>query len=112
MPNVHVSLNVNANPPVTCNPQHVPVDRGNASINWVPAAQQNFTFVSLSGLPNPPFTAPTVTNNQITVTDNNRNNGPDVYYPYTLVVTLNGVQYSTAAGGITEQSTGPTVKNK
>ncbi|MHB8448498.1 MAG: hypothetical protein ACYC7G_06440 [Rudaea sp.] len=109
---VQVSLNTNANPPVTVQPQIHDVNRGNQTIKWERASNQTFTFTSLSGLPNPPFSNLSVSGSEISVVDNNQNNGPDVYYPYTIVVTLNGVQYSSAVGGITDQSTGPTVKNK
>lgn len=109
---VQVSLDTSANPPVTVNPQIHNVNNGNQTIKWERANNQTFTFTSLSSLPNPPFGQPSISDSEITITDNNQNNGPDQYYPYTIVVTQNGVQYSSAAGGITAQSTGPTIKNK
>lgn len=109
MSTIHVSLDTTANPPVTCNPKHQPMNSGNDAINWKPAANQSFTFSSLSGLPNPPFTAPIVTDSEITVTDNNQAGGE---YPYTLTVMLNGLSYSTAASSPMSASGGdPTIKN-
>lgn len=108
---VQVSLNASANPPVTVNPQIHEVNNGNQTIKWERANNQTFTFVSLSGLPNPPFSNLSVSASEVSVTDNNQNNGPDQYYAYTIVVSQNGTNYSTSAG-ITAQATGPTIKNK
>jgi len=110
---IQVSLNTSANPPVTVQPPIHDVNNGNQTIKWERASNQTFTFTSLSGLPNPPFSSPSVSATEISVVDNNQNNGPAVYYPYTIVVTQNGVQYSSSpAFRITEQDTGPTIKNK
>lgn len=109
---IQVKLDTSANPPVTLVPTHQSVNNGNQSLIWVPFAQENFTFVSLTGLPNPPFTNLTVTDSQITVTDNNQNNGPEVVYPYTIVVSSNGTQYSSAKAGPAAGSGDPTINNK
>jgi len=110
---IQVTLTPGANPPVTVQPQIHDVNNGNQTIKWERASRQTFNFTSLSGLPNPPFSSPSVSATEITVTDNNQNNGPDIYYPYTIVVTQDGVQYSSSATfKITEQDSGPTIKNK
>jgi len=110
---IQVTLTPGANPPVTVQPPIHDVNNGNQTIKWERASNQTFTFTSLSGLPNPPFSSPSVSATEISVVDNNQNNGPAVYYPYTIVVTQNGVQYSSSpAFRITEQDTGPTIKNK
>lgn len=109
---VQVSLNPTGHPPVTVNPQVQNVNHGNETIRWERAAQQSFTFVSLTGLPNPPFSAPTVSDSEISVTDNNPNNGTETSYPYIIVVSANGQQYSSAASRIAQQSGGPTIKNR
>ena len=110
MSTVQVSLDTNASPPVTCNPQKTPVNRGNEEINWVQAQNQNFTFYSLSFQNNPPcFGSPEVSDDEITVTDDNEDTAD---YPYTIVVTLNGVQYSSAGGGLGGNPGGPTIQNK
>lgn len=108
MATIHVSLDTNANPPVTCSPKNQNINRGNDSINWKPAAQQSFTFSSLTGLPNPPFTTPVISDDEITVSDNNTGAGD---YPYTLTVMSNGVPYSTDSSMGTGDGD-PTIKNK
>lgn len=109
---VQVSLNPTGHPPVTVNPPVHNVNHGNETITWERAAQQNFTFVSLTGLPSPPFSSPSISDSEISVTDNNQNNGTETSYPYILVVTANGQQYSSAGSRIQQQSGGPTIKNK
>lgn len=112
MTTIHVSLDITADPPVTCNPKNKNINRGNDSINWKPAANQSFTFSSLTGLPNPPFTTPNVTDSEITVSDNN--NATNVY-AYTLTVMYNGLPYTTTSTTDSPIETGPgdpTVNNK
>lgn len=108
MSTIHVSLNTNADPPVTCRPRNQPMNRGNDPINWKPAANQSFTFSSLTGLPNPPFTTPIITDNEITVSDNNQ--APHEY-TYTLTVMYNGLSYSTTFSKGAGASD-PTIQNK
>ncbi|HKT41636.1 MAG TPA: hypothetical protein VJQ86_04695 [Rhodanobacteraceae bacterium] len=114
MPTVHVSLDTSVNPPVvTCNPEHLPVDHGSAPINWLPAKNQSFTFASLTGLPTSVFTTPTVTDGEITTTDNNQNNGPETVYPYTLCVSYGNPSQTCCTGSGTGGNPGdPTVNNK
>lgn len=112
MATIHVSLDTSANPPVTCSPVHQPMNRGNDSINWKPAANQTFTFASLTGLPNPPFSTPSVSDGEVTISDNNQNNGPEVAYPYTLCVEFNGQTYCTGPVNPTGGNGNPTVNNK
>jgi hypothetical protein len=112
MATIHVSLDTTANPPVTCSPAHQSMNRGNDSINWKPAAHQSFTFASLTGLPNPPFTTPNVTDDEITVSDNNQNNGSAIEYPYTVCVSQNGETYCSGGPNPKTGNGNPTVKNK
>ncbi|HEY2397240.1 MAG TPA: hypothetical protein VGH81_14860 [Rudaea sp.] len=109
---IEVKLNTAASPPVTVQPRVHSVNHGNQTIEWVPFAQENFTFVSLTGLPNPPFSTPTVTDTKITVTDDNQNAGSAVDYFYTIVVCSDGVEYSSAPSRISGGSSDPTIKNK
>lgn len=93
---IKVSLNVNADPPVTVNPAKENVNRGNQRITWVPAANQPaFTFDNVVFPANAPFSSPTITDNpvEMTVTENNTSTAD---YPYTLTVNLNGTIYSSA----------------
>lgn len=109
---VQVSLDTSANPPVTVSPRVHDVNSGNQTINWERASNQTFTFTSLTGLPNPPFGTPSVSDSEITVTDNNRSAAA---YGYTIVVTYNGQQYSTAPSrpNPREQgNNGPIINNK
>lgn len=109
---VQVSLDTSADPPVTVNPRVHDVNRGNQMVTWERASNQTFTFSSLSGLPNPPFGTPSVSDSEITVTDDNRSAAA---YGYTIVVTYNGQQYSTAPSrpNPREQGNGgPVVNNK
>jgi len=109
---VQVSLDTSANPPVTVNPRVNNVNGGNQTINWERASNQTFTFTSLTGLPNPPFGTPSVSDSEITVTDNNRSAAA---YGYTIVVTYNNQQYSTVPSrpNPREQGNGgPVINNK
>ncbi|TAN08719.1 MAG: hypothetical protein EPN38_02020 [Rhodanobacteraceae bacterium] len=113
MATVHVSLDTSVSPPtVTCSPAHAPMNRGKDSINWKPAAHQSFTFASLTGLPNPPFSTPTVTDDLITVSDDNQNNGPEIAYPYKLCVKYNNQTYCTPDPNPKTGNGNPTVINK
>lgn len=105
-----VSLNTSANPPVTINPQLHQSTAGNSVITWTPALGQTFTFTNVFGLPIGIFTNKQVTGSQISIQDS----GQSGYYPYTLVVTSNGVQYSSAPSqpNIKDQSSGPTIHNR
>lgn len=59
---VKVSLNTDANPAVTVNPQTTHVNNGNATVVWVPAdTQPAFTFVGVTISPAGHFDAPVIT---------------------------------------------------
>jgi hypothetical protein len=110
---VQVSLDTSADPPVTVNPQVHNVNQGNQTVKWERANNETFTFASLSGLSNPPFDSPGVSDSEISITDNNT--GTDAYYAYTIVVNYNGQQYSTAPSQprLTDQNAGgPFIHNK
>ncbi len=92
MAQIQVKLDTTANPPVTTIPHQQSVNNGNHQIEWTPYAQQTFTFVSLTGLPNPPFSQLSVTASQITVQDDNTAAGD---YAYTITVSYQGTNYST-----------------
>ncbi len=110
---IQVKLDVSANPPVTTIPPHASVNRGNSEIEWTPFANQSFVFLSLTGLPNPPFTAPIVAASQITLTDANTATQD---YTYVITVTYNGSNYSSQSSHpqltLQSQPTSPTIKNK
>jgi hypothetical protein len=110
MSTVQVSLVTNGAPPVTCNPKTASINQGNQTIKWEQAQNQNFCFTSLTFLDNPTcFSTPVITDTEITVTDNNTAAGE---YPYILVVTSGGIEYSTATGGIAGGGGDPAIKNK
>jgi len=109
---VQVSLDTSANPPVTVHPRVHDVNSGNQTIKWERASNQTFTFTSLTGLPDPPFGTPSVSDSEISVTDNNRSAAA---YGYTVVVTYNNQQYSTGSSQprVTAQGNGgPVIINK
>src|SRR5215469_969599 len=114
MPQVKVSLNTDASPPVTLDPNNCPVNRGNDTIQWVEDPQspfKGFTFSSLTGLPNPPFGTPTKNQNQTEISLGD-NNTATAEYPYTIVVSYNNTQYSSAGAKIGSDPGDPTIKNK
>lgn len=109
---IQVSLDTTASPPVTVNPRIHDVNNGNETIRWERGSNETFTFTSLTGLPDPPFGPPTVTDDEITVTDDNTSAAA---YGYTVVVTLNGEQYSTAPtrpNPALQSNSGPVINNK
>lgn len=112
MPQVKVSLNITASPPVTLNPNNCPVNPGNDTIRWVEDPQsptKGFTFSSLTGLPDPPFDNLTKTATEISVDDDNT---AAAEYPYTIAVSYNNTLYSSAGAKIGGNPGDPTVNNK
>ena len=110
---IKVSLDVNASPPVTVNPDKEHVNSGNQTITWVPAANQpafTFTGVTFSTTPNP-FSAPTITTDPAKMTVTEDNSTPGVDYPYTITVSLNGISYSSASSGIGGKAGDPVIHN-
>jgi hypothetical protein len=109
---IQVSLDTTADPPVTVNPRVHDVNQGNHTIKWERGSNETFTFTSLTGLPDPPFGPPSVSDDEITISDDNTS---AVAYGYTIVVTLNGVEYSTDSSQpkIADQNAGgPIINNK
>ena len=109
---VQVSLDINANPPVTTIPDPLAVGKGNNIIEWVPnegSPYQPFTFVWLSGLPGPPaFLKLNVTDSQITVHDDN---SAIAHYPYAIIVSYQGEYYSTDSTATESKAKHPKVPN-
>jgi hypothetical protein len=111
---IQVSLNPNAKPPVTVSPNVYDLTaKGASQITWSIASGQNFSFVSLSFQPNASrlLGTPQISAASISVSADNTNSGPAVDYPYTLIVSQNGVSYST--GPVGPESTGgaPVIRN-
>ncbi|HKZ10969.1 MAG TPA: hypothetical protein VJL61_09695 [Rhodanobacteraceae bacterium] len=99
MTDITVKLDINSDPPVTCDPPDFPANRGNQQIKWKTGGSQKFAFPlppgkALTGLPDPPFSSLNVTSNEITVQDNDTGSG---VYGYTVYVIsdANGDTYST-----------------
>ena len=109
-----VTLNTAAKPPVTVSPNPYDVtSKGLSEITWAPASGQTFKFVSLTPANNPSvFSAPTVTDGAIYMNDTNNNAGPAIGYQYTIVVSLNGVNYSSATTGIGGTGGAPVIRNR
>ncbi|MEP7044398.1 MAG: hypothetical protein ABI843_15140 [Dokdonella sp.] len=110
---ITVTLDVNAKQPVTVNPNPFDVtSKGVSQITWAPATGQTFTFVSLSFGPNAmSFGPPNVSKTAISVSDTNPNTSPVTSYPYTIVVSLNGVNYSSEASGVMGTGGTPMIRN-
>ena len=112
---IQVSLDPTANPAVTVQPPIHSVNNGNETIKWEPAANQDFTFDSLSFKDNPScFGSPSIAAGEITVMDNNQNTGPEIGYPYTIVVKApNGQTYSShKTKNPTGDDSSPAIRNK
>jgi hypothetical protein len=111
---ITVSLDTSANPPVTANPSDLVITSpGNQTIEWVPGGATAFTFTSLQILTDPnPITVGPITGSLVTAQDNNST--PGTYtYAYRIIVTSNGVQYSTQAQGLPGDDPGdPRVENE
>ena|SRR5690348_104942 len=109
MTDITVTLDITANPAVTCTPKKLSVNRGNQEIKWKPGGNEGFTFPSnaLTGLPDPPFSPPVI-NSEITVQDNNMSPGT---YGYTVEVVsdANGNTYSTSSSTLGDPV--PCIKN-
>lgn len=58
MASVTVSLNINNDPQVSCEPPECIVDHGNHDITWKHGGSTDFTFDSIDGLPSSTFTTP------------------------------------------------------
>jgi hypothetical protein len=98
---VKVSLDINASPAVTVNPQKTHVNNGNATVDWVPAAdQQAFTFVGVTISPAGHFDAPVITppggTVQMSVTEQPPY-VPDTDFSYQITVNLDGTDYQSAS---------------
>jgi|SwirhisoilCB2_FD_contig_71_2052896_length_1408_multi_3_in_0_out_0_2 hypothetical protein len=109
MTDITVKLDINGNPAVTCVPPTFSANRGNQQIKWKTGGSQNFTFSSLTGLSDPPFSLPpNVTSDEVTVEDNDT--GPAVYgYTIYVVSDANGQTYSTLGSQGTDPV--PCIKN-
>lgn len=111
---IKVCLDTTARPPVTCDPVIKIKERGaNDVITWERDAGDQFDFVSVTFARNPGcFGTPKVTKDKITVSDNNSGGTSVGDFPYTVVVTAGGKNYSSAGGGIAGGGSDPTIQNK
>ena len=108
---IKVSLDVNANPAVTCNPGKKVKDHGNDTITWVRASGQEFTFSSLV-INGACFSNKNVQSDKITLDDDNKNGNGHGDYPYTLTVMYDGKPYNTKKAGPTLTDSSPMIQNK
>ncbi|HEX7368833.1 MAG TPA: hypothetical protein VF284_00945 [Rhodanobacteraceae bacterium] len=113
-----ITVKLNTNPPsgeaaVTCHPPQFNANSGNQEIKWKSEGSEDFTFTSLTGLSdhNPPFSGLTVSDDEITIDDNDQ--GP-ADYSYTIWVRAdaNGLPYSTIPTDPTATPTVPCIVNK
>ena len=109
-----VTLNTKATPPVTVSPTPYEImTKGSSQITWSPAANQNFTFVSVTFAPSAShsFGAPTNTGAAVYINDDNSNNGTPTDYPYTVIVSQNGMNYSSDPPGPAATGGKPVIRN-
>ncbi len=112
---IEVYLDPTKTPPVTVVPQTKDKDKGKGTIAWKPGKQQDFTFISLTFANNPPsFGAPDIKSNgkEVTVEDDNSGGGAVGDFPYTIVVSYNGKQYSSVGVRLGADPSGPIIRNK
>lgn len=115
MSDIVVKLNINPAPgkaAVTCDPAVFSANRGNQQIKWKPGGNEGFTFYSLTGLSDkPPFSGLNVTDDEITINDNDQAANE---YSYTIVVIAdaNQGQYSTQVSSPAANTTPPCIKNQ
>lgn len=98
--NITVTLNTNSSPALTITPDedHVSAN-ANVLIRWTRGATGDaFTFTELAGLSGGPFSGLNLTNNAISINDNNTGIFGNHDYPYALTVTAaNGARYTANA---------------
>lgn len=107
MTDITVKLDTSGNPAVTCTPSTFNANQGNQQVKWKPGGSTSFTFSSLAGLPDPPFSDLNVGSTEITVQDNDQGAAD---YPYKITVMAGGVSYSTET--MTAGASDPMIKNK
>lgn len=97
---LHVSLNTAAKPPVTVREDAQAVGKHRYKLKWVPArGQSGWAFAGITlpdqttALPNPPFSAPAITDTQITVEDDNKHAEDHGTFAYSISVTSGGQTY-------------------
>lgn len=115
MADITVSLNVNSDPAVSCNPSQCTIDRGNQDITWKHGGSTDFTFQSITGLPSSVFSTPQADGpshpDWFICSDNNQEPAEEPY-PYTVTVLgPNGQQYSTNKTTGSGGESVPNIKN-
>ena len=118
---IRVYLDIAATPPVTCDPPQKEKDHGKRRLSWEPASGQKFDFVSLTFDVNPGcFDTPKVKKKKVTANDDNSGGSSVGTFPYTVVVSKNGTNYSSATNKAPKKSAAkagtagansPTIKN-
>jgi len=115
MSDIVVKLNINPAPDkaaVTCDPGEFSANRGNQQIKWKPGGNEGFSFYSLTGLSdNPPFSGLDVTDDEITINDNDQA-ANEYSYTITVVSDANGGQYTTKVSSPTATAVPPCIKNQ
>ncbi|MGA8278726.1 MAG: hypothetical protein WB784_11105 [Rhodanobacteraceae bacterium] len=111
---ITVTLNTSLKPPVMVTPSPFEVTKkGLSEIAWAPAKGQTFKFESLTFADNPGvFSGKKVTDGAISINDNNETVGGEINYPYTIVVSLDGVNYSSATAEPGGDGSAPVIRNR
>ena len=109
---IEVSLDVNNVPPVTVKPEDVEMLRGDDTIHWVRAKNQDFDFDSVEINDVPPGTFTPAPNHPGTIAVKDHNTRARDY-PYVLTVSSGGKQYQSKKPGAHVGSGGsPTIHNR
>jgi hypothetical protein len=97
---LHVRLDTAATPPVTVLQDTQEVGKHRYELRWVPASGQlNWVFADIkqpdrvTPLPNPPFSAPAISDSQITVTDDNKHDEDHGAFQYSICVKVGTTTY-------------------
>ena len=111
---IEVSLDITADPPVTCNPSTKDKPAAASAIDWRRATGQTFTFSDVDfGSGVTCFANKQVHAHSITVEDNNANGVAAGDYPYTITVELNGTIYSSQkSSNPTDDGSSPIIRNQ
>ncbi len=112
---IEVYLDTTKTPPVTVVPPVKEKNKGKDTITWKPGKGQDFSFVSVIFANNPPGFGPGALKSngkEVTVEDDNSGGATVGDFPYTVVVSYQGQEYSSATPGPGGEDSDPTIRNK
>jgi hypothetical protein len=97
---LHVRLNTASTPPVTIVEDSMAVGKHRYELQWVPdPGQSSWVFADIkqpdkvTPLPTPPFSTPSISDSQITVTDDNTESDDHGTFSYSICVKVGSTPY-------------------